>query len=165
VHYIGKTTQGMTRPLQHMSDSHNKKVTIWVDELKKIGYKPKLEILSSVSDNENLDDKELFWCQRFINKGHNLLNSNLVHPLLVTDKTKELISDTLNVELNIDEIANLIKSRRKALEVTQEDFANKTGIGLKTLRKIEQFKTNIMLEPLLSVLSMFGMTLDVKKIK
>jgi transcriptional regulator with XRE-family HTH domain len=54
---------------------------------------------------------------------------------------------------------------RKIANLTQPEFASKTGVALKVLRKIEQNKTNVELSGVLKILNMFGCTLDVKKIE
>jgi hypothetical protein len=45
IHYIGKSTVGMLRPLSHMTKSHSTKINEWVSQLKVLGYKPIIKIL------------------------------------------------------------------------------------------------------------------------
>jgi len=56
----------------------------------------------------------------------------------------------------MDEIAKFVKSRRKQLELTQEEFAIKAGVALTVIRKIEQRKDNLSLSKVNHVLQMFG---------
>lgn len=56
----------------------------------------------------------------------------------------------------MDEIAKFVKSRRKQLELTQEEFAIKAGVALTVIRKIEQGKDNLSLSKVNHVLQMFG---------
>ncbi|WP_057936255.1 helix-turn-helix transcriptional regulator [Algoriphagus resistens] len=56
----------------------------------------------------------------------------------------------------MNQIAEFVKSRRKQLGMTQEEFADKAGVALTVIRKIEQGKENLNLSKVNRVLSMFG---------
>ena len=53
-------------------------------------------------------------------------------------------------------LATFVKDRRKAVQLTQEEFAELTGDALSPVRKIEQGKTNLNMEKVNLVLQMFG---------
>jgi y4mF family transcriptional regulator len=53
-------------------------------------------------------------------------------------------------------IAEFVKTRRKEVGLTQEEFAERIGVALTVIRKIEQGKTNLNMEKVNQVLSMFG---------
>lgn len=53
-------------------------------------------------------------------------------------------------------LAEFVKERRKEVNLTQEEFAERTGVALTVIRKIEQGKTNLNLDKVNLVLSMFG---------
>lgn len=53
-------------------------------------------------------------------------------------------------------LANFVKARRKQLDLTQEAFAEKAGVALTVIRKIEQGKENLALSKVNQVLHMFG---------
>jgi y4mF family transcriptional regulator len=53
-------------------------------------------------------------------------------------------------------IAEFVKERRKEANLTQEEFAQRTGVALTVIRKIEQGKTNLNVDKVNLVLSMFG---------
>ncbi|MBK9109750.1 MAG: helix-turn-helix transcriptional regulator [Saprospiraceae bacterium] len=53
-------------------------------------------------------------------------------------------------------LATFVKERRKEVHLTQEEFAERTGIALTVLRKIEQGKTNMNVNKVNLVLRMFG---------
>ena len=53
-------------------------------------------------------------------------------------------------------LAEFVKDRRKEVSLTQEEFAERTGVALTVIRKIEQGKTNMNLEKVNLVLKMFG---------
>ena len=56
----------------------------------------------------------------------------------------------------MNKIAEFVKKRRKQLNLTQEEFANKAGVALTVIRKIEQGKENLSLVKVNQVLQMFG---------
>lgn len=49
-----------------------------------------------------------------------------------------------------------VKERRKAAGLTQEEFADRTGVALTVIRKIEQGKTNLNMDKVNLILEMFG---------
>ncbi|MEX2371710.1 MAG: type II toxin-antitoxin system Y4mF family antitoxin [Bacteroidales bacterium] len=54
------------------------------------------------------------------------------------------------------QLSEFVKQRRKEVNLTQEEFADRAGVALTVIRKIEQGKTNLNLEKVNLVLSMFG---------
>ena len=53
-------------------------------------------------------------------------------------------------------LAEFVKEKRKQAQLTQEEFAERAGIALTVIRKIEQGKGNLNLEKVNQVLKMFG---------
>lgn len=53
-------------------------------------------------------------------------------------------------------LAEFVKERRKAVNLTQEEFADRAGVALTVVRKIEQGKTNLQMDKVNLVLNMFG---------
>jgi y4mF family transcriptional regulator len=54
------------------------------------------------------------------------------------------------------ELSEFVKTRRKQFGLTQEEFAEKSGVALTVIRKIEQGKENLSLAKVNQVLHMFG---------
>ena len=54
------------------------------------------------------------------------------------------------------QLAEFVKERRKEVNLTQEEFAERAGVALTVVRKIEQGKTNLNMEKANLILSMFG---------
>jgi y4mF family transcriptional regulator len=54
------------------------------------------------------------------------------------------------------ELAEFVRKRRKEVNLTQEEFAERSGVALTVIRKIEQGKTNLNMEKVNLVLRMFG---------
>ena len=53
-------------------------------------------------------------------------------------------------------LSTFVKERRKEVNLTQEEFAERTGFALTVIRKIEQGKTNLNMDKVNLVLQMFG---------
>jgi len=53
-------------------------------------------------------------------------------------------------------LSDFVKQRRKEVNLTQEEFAERAGVALTVVRKIEQGKTNMNLDKVNLVLGMFG---------
>lgn len=62
-------------------------------------------------------------------------------------------------------LAEFVKERRKEVNLTQEEFAERAGVALTVIRKIEQGKTNLNMDKVNLVLRMFGHELAPAKIK
>ncbi len=56
----------------------------------------------------------------------------------------------------MSELSDFVKGRRKQSNLTQEEFAEKAGVALTVIRKIEQGKENLSLLKVNQVLHMFG---------
>ena len=54
-------------------------------------------------------------------------------------------------------IGNYIKTERKKLGLTQEEFAIRSGLGLRFVRELEQGKKTVRLDKVNQALQMFGM--------
>lgn len=56
-------------------------------------------------------------------------------------------------------LQSLVKEKRKEAGLTQQEFAEKAGVALTVIRKIEQGKNDLQLEKVNRVLKMFGQIL------
>lgn len=57
----------------------------------------------------------------------------------------------------MNKIAEFIKQKRKEAGLTQEEFAIRTGLGLRFVRELEQGKETVRMDKVNQALSMFGM--------
>lgn len=62
-------------------------------------------------------------------------------------------------------ISDFVRNKRKSLGLTQIEFAERTGVALTVVRKIEQGKENLSLSKVNQVLIMFGHKLGPINIK
>jgi y4mF family transcriptional regulator len=146
--------------MQHLTKSHSDKIQEWVEDLRMLGHSPVINIVEYILGCEDLDERERYWIQKELKKGSVLLNSMLVTPITIASDINTLLENHKPSHLHI---GKTIKEKRKILRLSQEDFASKAGVALSVVRKIEQGKTNLNLDSLLQMLSMFGLTLETKR--
>jgi y4mF family transcriptional regulator len=56
----------------------------------------------------------------------------------------------------MSKLSEFVKTKRKQLGLNQEEFAERAGVALTVIRKIEQGKENLSLSRVNQVLQMFG---------
>lgn len=99
VRYIGKSTSGMKRPLEHKKPSNLKvqshKVN-WIKSLISVNKMYGIIVLESTSAPEELDAREIYWISEYKNRGVNLTNGTDggegALGREVSDNTKEIMS-------------------------------------------------------------------------
>jgi hypothetical protein len=153
--YVGQSSVGLDRPFDHVKEkSHSVKVNEWVNMLKSEGKEPTVVVLEHTFDKEYLDDKEQYWLNHFLNKGHLLLNQKNVTPEFYS--TTDFDMDT-NEDDYLAEVRLFVKGRRRVLGLTQPELAQKSGVGLRFLRELEQgTKTNFNTDSLYKLLKLLG---------
>ena len=57
----------------------------------------------------------------------------------------------------MNKIAEFVKTQRKAAGLTQEQFAMRSGLGLRFVRELEQGNTTVRMDKVNVALAMFGM--------
>jgi len=62
----------------------------------------------------------------------------------------------MQIHIIMSKLSNFVKTKRKQLDLNQEEFAEKAGVALTVIRKIEQGKKNLSLAKVNQVLNMFG---------
>lgn len=60
-------------------------------------------------------------------------------------------------------LANFIKEKRKQLNLTQPELAERAGVGLRFIRELEQGKQSVRLDKVNQVLALFGSEIGVIK--
>jgi y4mF family transcriptional regulator len=54
------------------------------------------------------------------------------------------------------DLASFVKQKRKAVQLTQTELAEKAGVGLRFIRELEQGKQSLRLDKVNQVLQLFG---------
>ncbi len=67
--------------------------------------------------------------------------------------------------MNTNKIGKYIKEERKKAGLTQEEFAIRSGLGLRFVRELEQGKETVRLDKVNQALAMFGMEAVPNKIR
>ncbi len=62
-------------------------------------------------------------------------------------------------------IGEIVKKNRKVLGLTQEEFAVRSGLGLRFVRELEQGKKTVRLDKVNQALAMFGMEVKAGRIE
>jgi len=57
----------------------------------------------------------------------------------------------------MNKIAEFIKQKRREAGLTQEEFAMRSGLGLRFVRELEQGKPTVRMDKVNQALAMFGM--------
>lgn len=60
-------------------------------------------------------------------------------------------------------LADFIKEKRKQLNLTQPELAERAGVGLRFIRELEQGKQSVRLDKVNQVLALFGSEIGVIK--
>ena len=63
----------------------------------------------------------------------------------------------------MDEIRQSIKKRRKELNLTQEQFAIASGLGLRFVRELEQGKKTCRMDKVMQALDFLGLCIKVEE--
>ena len=58
--------------------------------------------------------------------------------------------------IDMNKIGNYIKEERKKAGLTQEEFAMRSGLGLRFVRELEQGKETVRMDKVNQALAMFG---------
>jgi DNA-binding XRE family transcriptional regulator len=157
LHYIGKSSSYMIRPLQHLNDSHSEKINEWVQQLKFLNHKPIVKILEECTE-ENFNEKEKEWIKKSNEENCYLLNvaHNYVDKVI---SQKEYEVEDVDMLL----IGKTIKEVRINAELTQEKLSEMAGIDRSTLRRIERGNKQITIKNLKCVLNVFGFEMIIRK--
>jgi len=59
--------------------------------------------------------------------------------------------------MSMNKLSDFIKQKRKEAGLTQEEFAMRSGLGLRFVRELEQGKKTVRLDKVNQALAMFGM--------
>lgn len=60
------------------------------------------------------------------------------------------------------DISKFLKQKRKEYGISQIEFAEKSGLGLRFVRELEQGKSTVRLDKVNRALSMFGYTVTIR---
>ncbi len=73
------------------------------------------------------------------------------------DRVYYNVEDEAKDDAGMNKIAQYIKENRKAAGLTQEEFALRSGLGLRFVRELEQGKETVRMDKVNVALAMFDM--------
>ncbi len=155
LHYVGKSTIGLLRPLDHMTHSHSEKINDWVVQLKYLGYIPIIKILEVCTD-ENIDEREIYWIKKSITEGCYLLNK--AHNVRLLKGEYDKANSTTY------KIGNIIKTTRVNLDISADELSRKANISRPTLVSIEKGIPSTKISNIIKVLNVLGLNLFINRI-
>jgi DNA-binding XRE family transcriptional regulator len=155
--YIGKTTVGIKRPLNHLKKSHNPLVEELIKEIESSKNQVYIDVIEDNIDLVELSNRESFWID-YYSQIFNLLNMNCVHKE-INDKYLKIqninIDETLSFLNLLNDAQNIVSNKRKHLRVTQEYLAKESGLNRSTICQIEKGH-NISITSLIKVLNVLS---------
>ena len=163
--YIGKSSSGLHRAKSHLTYSHNDSVNHWVAELREEGLCPLIDVLEECLEDD-LQIKEKFWIQFYINSGCKLMNEIVYRGSTIEklqkeiaieeNKLKEKLEQLKHDVKQLDSIYKFIRFIRKQRGLTQKDLAEITGIALRTINSIELGTSNTSYQTMEKILDILG---------
>ena len=142
--YIGKTTIGVKRPLSHLIKSHNESVNSWVDELKKEGSHPIVDVIEKEVPLEHLSERERYYIS-YYSSIHPLLNKEVgKHPRSRSIKSPSILlpSDIDTLYIALSDTNEIYKLFKFITGFTDNTIAHALDIGRKTVYRIKENNRN-----------------------
>jgi DNA-binding XRE family transcriptional regulator len=155
--YVGKTTAGIKRPLNHLKKSHNKEVNSRVKLLNDLNQKVFIDVLETDIDLENLSEREKHWIN-YYSEIYELCNVKDFY----SEREKTLI-DIQNIDTEetkkmlflLKNISNIVSNKRKYLGITQSNLASESNLNRSTITQIEKGETTTI-QSLIKVLEVLS---------
>ncbi len=135
--YIGKSTVGSKRALEHLTKSHSDKVNEWIKSLEDIWEYPLVDIIEEVNDLNELSNREKYWIEYYYN-----INPNLLNKLLIPKQINNVLSEDDGKNFDdlirlITELPIILKRQRLVRNLSQEELAKEMNVNRGTIVQIE----------------------------
>jgi DNA-binding XRE family transcriptional regulator len=152
--YIGKSTVGEQRPLQHLTRSHSPYVNEWVKTLEDNWLYLKIDIIEEVEDLDSLAIREKYWIGYYHDINPSLLNIQLLPDEIVETRSDQDGKDFEELFRVISNIGSIVKKERIYRKITQSDMAKRMGTSRSSLVLLEQGRNvgmNILIKSVLAL--------------
>lgn len=136
--YIGKSTVGVSRPLQHLIHSHSDKVNEWVAKLGENWLYPIIDIIEEVEELDDLSEREKYWINHYYEINPNLLNIQNVITPLQNKMTEEDEAAFYYISSIISDLPSLLKKGRMCRGLTQGELSKEMGVSRSTVSLCER---------------------------
>ena len=137
-YYVGKSSVGKKRPIEHLSKSHSKLVNDWVNELSDNWLDVVISIIEEVDNLDDLPEREKYWIGYYFDKNPGLLNIQNKPDDLYSAETKEENEEFDFLSRVISRIPDIVKRERIKRNITQSDMADELSISRSTLSSLER---------------------------
>ncbi|MFZ4799344.1 MAG: GIY-YIG nuclease family protein [Bacteroidia bacterium] len=136
--YIGKSTVGNKRALQHLTNSHSDKVNEWVSILESKWLYPIVSIIEEVQDINDLSEREKYWINYYETINPNLLNIQSIDKKINNVKSEEDETEYQFMLKVLFKIPDILKKERIYRKLTQDEMAKEMKISRSTLSLCER---------------------------
>lgn len=136
--YIGKSTVGKERPLQHLTKSHSERVNQWVSMLDTKSLCPIIDIIEEVEDIDDLSEREKHWVSYYKEINPDLFNVHLVSKKIINEKKEEDETEYQLMLKLLFKIPDILKRERICRRITQEEMAKNMKVSRSTLSLCER---------------------------
>lgn len=136
--YIGKSTVGSKRALEHLTLSHSDKVNEWIKDLNENWLYPSVDLIEEVESIDDLPEREKFWINYYHGINPNLLNIKLIDNSLNKTRSDEDEENFNTIVRLISAIPTILKNERIYRNISQEQMAEKMGISRSTISLAER---------------------------
>jgi DNA-binding XRE family transcriptional regulator len=135
--YIGKSTVGTKRALQHLTQSHSPKVNEWVSKLNENWLYPIVDVIEEIEDVENLPEREKYWVNYYYDINPSLLNIQLIDAPLQNIRSEEDENKFNFLSIVIQDAPKILKKERLCRNLTQDELAKEMGVARSTVSLCE----------------------------
>jgi hypothetical protein len=142
--YIGKSTVGAKRPLQHLTEHGvaSKKVWEWILTLRERGMYPIIQIIERVEDLDKLNEREKHYIRYYHSINSNLLNTQHVNNNEDADYIIKLRDDQDEEKFDtlfwiFFKIPQILKDERIYRKINQEEMSKRIGVSRSTISLLE----------------------------
>lgn len=135
--YIGKSTVGTERGLDHLTRSHSTGVNEWVNKLKKNWLYPFVDIIEKVKSIDDLAEREKYWINYYYGINPSLLNIQLIE-ISLPDRLKKEDEDKFDfLSRVIQDIPSLLRKERLCRQLSQEELSKEMKASRSTISLCE----------------------------
>ena len=136
--YIGKSTVGTKRALQHLTQSHSERVNEWVKKLGEDWLYPSVDVIEEVENLEDLTEREKYWIGYYHDINPDLLNILSINYPLQNIRSEEDENNFNFLSLVIQDIPKILKKERLFRNLTQDELSKEMKVARSTISLCER---------------------------
>lgn len=155
--YVGKTTIGYGRPLQHLIRSHNELVNAWVSELSHIGMVPFVDVLEENIDLADLSTRELYYISKYSDVGIPLFNGGESRVKAIAGGVVD-IDESKSIFISLINSASIVAAVKLKMCLSDVALGNIIDVGRTTLSRLKNGQMSTRMDSVikLHILNIYG---------